>query len=107
MTYLIRGQAYQALGEDKKAIKDFTKSLHTETIGDYSIEKYLSSQSYDISTELRLLHNAEVYQRRAICLARTGNSTQATQDMKQSARLGFYPRMDACLSQPGMGAIAP
>lgn len=110
LTYFIRGQAYQALGADQKAIMDFSKSLYKSTSSDCSFVDYLSTQTcdtYDITTELRLLHNAAVYQRRAISFSRTGKSMQAMQDAKRSAQLGFSPTMDACLSQSGMGTIAP
>ncbi len=105
LTYLIRGQAYQSLGENQKAIRDFTKSLYKATIGDESFVDYQSSQNYDTGTEVRLLHNAEVYQRRAMSFARTGKSTRAMQDMKQSALLGFSAGMDAGVFEAGMGAV--
>lgn len=106
LTYLLRGQAYQALGKNQKAIRDFTRSLYKATDCDESFADYLSGQSYDVKTELRLLHNAEVYHRRAVSLARTGKSAQAMQDVKQSVRFGFSPGLDACLSQGRMGCVS-
>lgn len=107
VAYLIRGQAYHSLGKDQLAIKDFTKSLYKATGWDESFANYQSSQIYDLDTELRLLHNAEVYQRRATCFARTRQPTRAMQDVKQSEQLGFSPGRDACLSRSVMSNIDP
>ncbi|MBX9685749.1 MAG: hypothetical protein K2X27_03545 [Candidatus Obscuribacterales bacterium] len=102
MSYLVKAQAEAALGNHKKAVADFGRALYASTVSEQSFAEYEAGGAYEINTELRILHNADVYYRRSLSFSALKKERQSAADLKKSLKLGYLPGSDACVEIPGL-----